>query len=172
MLSKLCNNLRSFFTTDTGLLIQLAHTRYPTFSREHFPSLRCMENLSKAHSWQAPQNFTTLSDGCSHLAYAAEPACSQRSNRSRVCKITIKIWPSVSGYEIIHVGKNRWIIMQNDSHHNDNQGYLVYLWHWELKTKFGTIIVMQDRPKGIFFQRLAECSNTDSYLLQWVKAVY
>jgi hypothetical protein len=53
MLSKLCNNLRSTFTTDTGLLIQLAHTYYPTFffffSREHFPSLRCMENLSEVH---------------------------------------------------------------------------------------------------------------------------
>lgn len=51
----------------------------------------------------------------------------------------------------------------------DNQGYPIYLWNWELKAEFGAIIVMQDWPKGIFFQSLADFSNTDSHLFKWVK---
>ena len=55
--------------------------------------------------------------------------------------------------------------IKKKEHEYDNQGYPIYLWNWELKAEFGAIIVMQDWPKGIFFQSLADFSNTDSHLL-------
>ena len=59
--------------------------------------------------------------------------------------------------------------MKKKEDEDENQGYSIYLWDWELKTEFGTIIVMQDWPKGIFFQSLADFSNTDSHLFKWIK---
>lgn len=55
----------------------------------HFPSLRFTENLPKPHSWHTKTYYLFCTFiPCAILAYAAEPACSHRSNRSRVCNIS------------------------------------------------------------------------------------
>lgn len=79
----------TIYSPTKGLSLSTRSLYFPKKMMIHFPSLRFTENLPKPHSWHTKTYYLFCTFiPCAILAYAAEPACSHRSNRSRVCNIS------------------------------------------------------------------------------------
>lgn len=194
MLSELWSNSRSILKRYKIFYSAGSHTVTLLFcknirpTRLKPPSLRSTENLRQAHSRSPPQNLLHCTilptsrlwcwpclfaevheiQGLQRTEWKSDHRCLNLSgNPSRR-----SLYYDLNKARGLDDGMVQYYWYQNHMKAKktvgkekiENKECSIYLWNGELKTKFRTIIVMQDWPKGIFFQRLAEVPNTDSYL--------